>query len=384
MASATILFCDIVSFSKKPTDFQKVLIESLTSEVLYHVRKDLFKPFNTTDLIVLPTGDGMAIAFIHSEGKLWDVESILTLSFKLHIWAFNQSKNNSDVKMRVGIHVGDVEFLVDINGKTNICGDSINYAQRVMDAANPGQILISETAFRHYFNLSPIDRIINISNIPYSVHPSSPIETYAKHGLRMLVHSLLLNNDNDWYDNSEPYSKNIMLLSTTPLPKEIIGSFSDSLSTAKEIALLQLTGERLLKKIQNNEIQFSENLKTLYVIMPDSSSFNKEYYKSIVTGSDDIEKLLSDWEIALKGIHKKASHIDVRLITFKEPPYIGASFIDWNNPGGKIHVSPYIWNVKASECPGYDIFWLGQVQPAIYKAYVTGLDYLIKNGTRVF
>ncbi len=58
---------------------------------------------------------------------------------------------------------------------------------------------------------------------------------------------------------------------------------------------------------------------------------------------------------------------------------MGASFIDWERPGGKIHVSPYVWNVAAPNCPGYDIYWVGKKPWAIYETYVEGLQYLYQS-----
>jgi len=70
---------------------------------------------------------------------------------------------------------------------------------------------------------------------------------------------------------------------------------------------------------------------------------------------------------------------DFKLGLFKEPPYFGASFIDWERPNGKIHVSPYVWNIAAPNCPGYDLLWVGKKPSAIYETYVEGLQYLHRN-----
>src|SRR4030095_9987035 len=50
---------------------------------------------------------------------------------------------------RVGINLGPVRLVQDVNGHTNIIGDGINAAQRVMSFADPGQVLVS----RSYHNL---------------------------------------------------------------------------------------------------------------------------------------------------------------------------------------------------------------------------------------
>jgi len=43
----------------------------------------------------------------------------------------------------MGINLGPVRLIKDLNGQTNVIGDGINDAQRVMSFANPGQLLVS-------------------------------------------------------------------------------------------------------------------------------------------------------------------------------------------------------------------------------------------------
>ncbi|MCK4814161.1 hypothetical protein KA005_00200, partial [bacterium] len=120
MSAATILFTDIVSFSKKPTAEQRRLVESLTSEVVHELRTLLTPPLDTPSIVALPTGDGLALAFIHRTNQPWDHATILRLILRIHQWANNQSSPHNLVSLRVGVHVGAVELVTDINGKTNL------------------------------------------------------------------------------------------------------------------------------------------------------------------------------------------------------------------------------------------------------------------------
>jgi hypothetical protein len=45
----------------------------------------------------------------------------------------------------MGIHLGPVRLVKDLNGQTNVVGDGINAAQRVMSFAEPGQLLVSRS-----------------------------------------------------------------------------------------------------------------------------------------------------------------------------------------------------------------------------------------------
>ena len=122
MLNHTILFTDVVSFSKKPTAEQKKLVEALTSEVIYELRPLLNPPLNLPTLIALPTGDGLALAFLHKANHLWNRSTILKLIIRLHKWAYDNSTPDNAISLRIGVHVGAVEIISDINNKPNVCG----------------------------------------------------------------------------------------------------------------------------------------------------------------------------------------------------------------------------------------------------------------------
>jgi len=64
------------------------------------------------------------------------------------------------VPVRLGVNLGPVRLVKDLNGQMNIIGDGINVAQRVMSFADPGQLLVSRSFYevvsclsRDYMNL---------------------------------------------------------------------------------------------------------------------------------------------------------------------------------------------------------------------------------------
>src|SRR5687767_5691292 len=166
---ATILFCDIVDFSKNSTDEQGRLVQALTALV----REQLG---STAHVIALPTGDGMALAFIE-QGQSPALQ-VFALLVKLAEWSEAHP-------LRVGVHCGLVSIIQDVNNHPNVCGDTINVAQRVMSAAHPHQILFSEVAKDHYIGRG-YDRH---TKPPFSTHdPASfdgPFTVVAKHGLTL-------------------------------------------------------------------------------------------------------------------------------------------------------------------------------------------------------
>jgi hypothetical protein len=65
--------------------------------------------------------------------------------------------------------------------------------------------------------------------------------------------------------------------------------------------------------------------------------------------------------------------------------YYFASYWDHEQPGGRIHLSPFIWGQQVKTCPGLDYFWHSdRIKPTReYQAYSDGLEQLrLAPGTR--
>ena len=125
----SVLFLDIVEYSKKPVseqlqlkqEFNRVLTKSL-------------EPVPARDRIILDTGDGAAVTF------MGDPEDALFASMAVRDGA-------GALAARLGVNLGPVRLVKDLNGQLNIIGDGINVAQRVMSFARPGQLLVSRSFY---------------------------------------------------------------------------------------------------------------------------------------------------------------------------------------------------------------------------------------------
>jgi class 3 adenylate cyclase len=140
----SVLFIDIVEYSQKSVVEQgrlKDRFNALLSEALRGVA--------INDRIILDTGDGAAISFIG------DPEDALFVATGLRD-VIEGAGQTSDVKLstRMGINLGPVRLVKDINGQPNIIGDGINVAQRVMTFAKPGQVLVSRSYYEVVSRLS--------------------------------------------------------------------------------------------------------------------------------------------------------------------------------------------------------------------------------------
>ena len=147
----SVVFIDLVGYSKKTVTEQIRLKTSLTNNL-----SEAIKDIPVNDRIILDTGDGAAISF------LGDPEDALfvTLSLREAIAKDNAAAMEDAVEgqvedaVRMGINLGPVKLVKDINGHPNIIGDGINVAQRIMSFARPGQIVVSRSYYDVVSNLA--------------------------------------------------------------------------------------------------------------------------------------------------------------------------------------------------------------------------------------
>ena len=138
----SVLFLDIAEYSQKPVAEQLQLKQAFNQALavaLEHVAP--------RDRIILDTGDGAAITF------MGDPEDALFASMAMR-------DLSATVPVRLGVNLGPVRLVKDLNSQMNIIGDGINVAQRVMSFARPGQLLVSRSFYevvsclsRDYANL---------------------------------------------------------------------------------------------------------------------------------------------------------------------------------------------------------------------------------------
>src|SRR5438093_3312005 len=127
-----VLFIDIVGYSKLLINEQSEQIQRLKQIVRETEQFRLAEAEGK--LVRLPTGDGAALVF------RTNVEAPALCALEIS----KELKNHSDLHVRMGIHSGTVNEVVDLNEQANIAGAGINIAQRVMDCGDAGHILLSK------------------------------------------------------------------------------------------------------------------------------------------------------------------------------------------------------------------------------------------------
>lgn len=134
---STVLFFDIVGYSTMGVGQQVQLKQAFNAALL-----SALESVHAADRVVTDTGDGAAITIPT------DPERALFVAISLF-------DNIGDIRVRGGVNLGPVTLVTDINGRPNVIGDGINVAQRIMDFAKEGELLVSRSFHEVVALLSP-------------------------------------------------------------------------------------------------------------------------------------------------------------------------------------------------------------------------------------
>jgi class 3 adenylate cyclase len=121
----SVLFIDIVGYSKTSVVDQfdvKRRFNGMLAEALDVLQR--------RDRVIVDTGDGAAVVF------LGDPEDALVVGLAMR-------ELSGKMPLRMGINLGPVKLIADLNDQVNVVGDGINVAQRVMSFADQGQLMVS-------------------------------------------------------------------------------------------------------------------------------------------------------------------------------------------------------------------------------------------------
>lgn len=138
----TVVFVDLVQYSQLPVS-EQVEVKGWFNELLGHALEHTA----LADRVVLDTGDGAALCFLGDPEDALFAANSLRAGVVAHAAARN-------LRLRLGINLGPVRIVKDINGHTNVIGDGINVAQRVMSFAEPNRILVSRSYYEVVSRLS--------------------------------------------------------------------------------------------------------------------------------------------------------------------------------------------------------------------------------------
>ena len=124
----SVLFIDVVGYSRH-TVAEQMELRRCCNDVL----ADALGPIASFDRIIIDTGDGAAVTFLGAP------ENALFAGLRV--------RDAGKLPLRIGINLGPVRVVDDVNGQPNVVGDGINVAQRVMSFCDPGELLVSRSFY---------------------------------------------------------------------------------------------------------------------------------------------------------------------------------------------------------------------------------------------
>ena len=125
---AAVLLVDIVGYSKNLIGRQTELVSSMQESV--RQTPTFQRTHKAGEVISLPTGDGLALVFLSN--PIDPVECAVEIASRL--------RARPELQVRMGINIGPIQRVSDINGNLNVTGGAINIAQRIMDCGDAGHI----------------------------------------------------------------------------------------------------------------------------------------------------------------------------------------------------------------------------------------------------
>lgn len=138
---ANFFFIDIVGLSNPnmSTNTQSHKIKYLNNRISECVT---FRKTPKDELIILPTGDGMAIGFKRGI----DRPMKLAIEIQQKLDEYNKNANTIDqIFVRIGCHSGNVFVVKDLLGNQNYWGPGLILCRRIMDLGESNHILLSSS-----------------------------------------------------------------------------------------------------------------------------------------------------------------------------------------------------------------------------------------------
>jgi len=140
----SVVFTDIVDYSSQSVELQmrwKNRFNGYLTEAIREVPE--------SERVILDTGDGAAICFLGAP------EAAMFAALQLcRAFVVDEREQHPGLRVRLGINLGPVRLVKDINGALNAIGDGINAGQRIMSFAAANQILVSQSFFEVVSRLS--------------------------------------------------------------------------------------------------------------------------------------------------------------------------------------------------------------------------------------
>jgi class 3 adenylate cyclase len=179
----SVLFIDIVGYSIR-TVAEQLELKHACNEMLTQALGEV----GEQERILLDTGDGAAVTFLGAP------ENALFV-------ALRSRDSTGELSLRLGVNLGPVRQVHDLNGKENVVGDGINVAQRVMSFCEPGELLVSRSFYEVACRLAT--DYVNLF-IPKGTHTDKHARAHEVYGIVPEARTLLRAREAEWLQRTSP------------------------------------------------------------------------------------------------------------------------------------------------------------------------------------
>lgn len=386
---------------------------------------------DTSKFAVLPSGTGVALCILEAAPDHPNVErTAMWIASRLLVWASEHGDDSSDrgddaFSLRCGLAGGMLETVRDIYDLPNVSGPSVDLAARIMDCALPGQILVSSESVANILETASSEgpqQDAPDTGLSYHVDKHRH-EVIVDHDRTALVQAVtgavtLVSSENSngssedaaassgvadagageaatpsssihpFGTNSVPEKKWYLRLKPTELAHdERTGRAkgkvppTELLKRHRRVAFVGVTHDRLstvFRKVLDADPDHTWDRIYLLFLSDARLEWVADEMHETVDGLVE-SKLNARWELeqVLKG--------KVRELKFLEydRPFYCASYWDWDERGGFVHVSPLVWGANPKVCPAMNYHWIGEDPGNDYVSYQDGLTSLLRTAKAI-
>lgn len=304
----SIVCWDIVGYSKKP-DAEQMALKSQFIELVNNVLEDT----KDDEHFMSDTGDGASIAFVGSP------EDALYIAIQIRESVLEANRDSLlPLELRVGINLGAVRIVEDLNGRPKIIGDGINVAHSMMNFAKLHEILVTRSFHEATSRLTKeLSEMFNES-----------VVLFDEHGRKHEIYSLRLCTE----ETDKKYQPLIRYFKFTSIKKfEKEYHFNKFVGLTGFIILLVLfTTANLILAPKSNQVNLINSVSAQSIPIIKNSSISYKLDKTKVTNNninlandtDNFKPLNESISIEKSEIQnpievKKASHKAKKIINNK-------------------------------------------------------------------
>ncbi len=400
-----VLYLDVFSTQTASSPIKTVDAIDLVQSVSTLRKHLVFLDFEPSDTILQtsPTGVWAMVAVAESDEYAQDV--CIRLLHTAARTVATPPGQTTRVLVRAGLSLGMVQTL-DLDGSCCQVGTPLEEAEHLAESARVGQILVTPAFQSQIPSLNSLfmahgrqaglasrktcDQFeFQIGNRPVRAYDRlmNVVEAFSVYGSVWVERTSLEYGDphtptSDWHVDIVP-----PLLTATQeglvklLPLELMLRYS-------KVAFVGRTNKSLPTILRDSieAVELATRWECLDVFYLADRALEGTICTNISETSRenlrDVKTEKEDSIAALTQLAKEHADLSLRVFEFEHPFYF-ASYWDWDRPGGRIHVSPYVFGQAIGKCPGVDYLWQGRLKTPAFEYYVRGLEFLQKNATRI-